>query len=172
METIVVSDTNILIDLIETGVLDQFFLLPVKVHTTDIVISEVKIPEQKAQLRTLIQTRCLIVKPFSSEEMTRLITFVNSRRKKSNLRIADFSVWQYAAENSYVLLTGDGNLRRLAAEDGVEVHGTIYIFDKMVEHNVLTPSLAAEKLELLYSINHRLPKSEIDLRIKLWRGSL
>ena len=35
MEIIVVSDTNILIDLIEAGVLEQFFLLPMKVHTTD-----------------------------------------------------------------------------------------------------------------------------------------
>ena len=47
MEIIVVSDTNILIDLIETGLLEQFFLLPMKVHTTDIVISEVTVPEQR-----------------------------------------------------------------------------------------------------------------------------
>ena len=103
METIVVSDTNILIDLIETGVLEQFFLLPVKVHTTDIVISEVKIPEQKAQVRTLVQTRCLTVKAFTPDEMAKLVVFVNSRRRIANLRIADFSVWQYAAENSYIL---------------------------------------------------------------------
>ena len=172
MEIIVVSDTNILIDLIEAGVLEQFFLLPMKVHTTDIVISEVTFPEQKAQVRTLVQTRCLTVKAFTPDEMLRLIDFVNSKRRRFNLRIADFSVWQYASENNYILLTGDGNLRKLAAEDGVEVHGTIYIFDKMVEHKAITPTIAADKLELLYSINHRLPKPEIDLRIEKWRGSL
>lgn len=172
MEIIVVSDTNILIDLIEAGVLEQFFLLPMKVHTTDIVISEVTVPKQKTQVRTLVQTRCLTVKTFTPDEMLKLFEFVNSKRRRCNLRVADFSVWQYAAENGHVLLTGDGNLRKLAAEDGVEVHGTIYVFDKMIEHKVLTPAIAADKLELLYSINHRLPKSEIDLRIKLWRGSL
>lgn len=172
MEIIVVSDTNILIDLIETGLLEQFFLLPMKVHTTDIVISEVTVPEQKAQVKTLVQTRCLTVKAFAPDEMLRLIDFVNSRRRRCNLRIADFSVWQYASENNYILLTGDGNLRKLAAEDGVEVHGTIYIFDQMVEHKVLTPAIAADRLELLYNINHRLPKPEIDLRIEKWRGSL
>ena len=172
MEIIVVSDTNILIDLIEAGVLEQFFLLPIKVHTTDIVISEVTIPEQKAQVRTLVQTRCITVKTYTPDEMIRLVNFVNSRRRKCNLRIADFSVWQYASESNYILLTGDGNLRKLASEDGVEVHGTIYIFDKIVEQKILTPAIAADKLELLYSINHRLPKSEIDSRIEKWRGSL
>lgn len=172
MEIIVVSDTNILIDLIEAGVLEQFFLLPIKVHTTDIVISEVTIPEQKAQVRTLVQTRCLTVKTYTPDEMLRLLNFVSSRRRKCNLRIADFSVWQYASESNYILLTGDGNLRKLASEDGVEVHGTIYIFDKMVEQKILTPATAADKLELLYSINHRLPKPEIDSRVEKWRGSL
>lgn len=38
METIVVSNTNILIDLIETGVLEQFFLLPGKIVVTGIGI--------------------------------------------------------------------------------------------------------------------------------------
>lgn len=65
-----------------------------------------------------------------------------------------------------------GKLKSISALDGVEVHGTIYIFDKMVELKVLTPVMAADKLELLYRINHRLPKSEIDQRIKLWRSSL
>lgn len=147
MEIIVVSDTNILIDLIEAGVLEQFFLLPMKVHTTDIVISEVTIPEQKAQVRTLVQARCLTVKAFTPDEMLRLFDFVNNKRRRCNLRIADFSVWQYASENNYILLTGDGNLRKLAAEDGVEVHGILYIFDKMVDHKVLTPAIAADKLD-------------------------
>lgn len=64
------------------------------------------------------------------------------------------------------------NDRNISALDNIEVHGILYIFDKMVEQKVLTPAIAADKLELLYSINHRLPKSEIDIRIKLWRGSL
>jgi len=60
-------------------------------------------------------------------------------------------------------------LRKLAIADGVEVHGTLYIFDKMVEHMILTPVAAADSLELLNQINHRLPKSEVDLRLKRWR---
>lgn len=39
MEIIVVSDTNIFIDLIEVGLLDKFFSLPWEIHTTDMIYS-------------------------------------------------------------------------------------------------------------------------------------
>ena len=169
MEIIVVSDTNILIDLIKSGLLEQFLSLPFEVHTTDMVIFEVTDPDQKAKVTTVIKQGYLKVKTFTSKEMLKLYAFVNSKRQKSNLSPADFSVWAYAADNNYPLLTGDGNLRKLAIADGVEVHGTLYIFDKMVEHMILTPVAAADSLELLNQINHRLPKSEVDLRLKRWR---
>ena len=172
MEISVVSDTNILIDLVDSGLLEQFFSLPMEVHTTDMVIFEVTDPDQKAKVTVVVQQGYLKVKTFTSQEMFSLYAFVNSKRQKSNLSPADFSVWQYAAENHYPLLTGDGNLRKLATTDGVEVHGTLYIFDKLVEHGIITPAQAADRLEALYKTNHRLPKSEVDIRLKRWRGNL
>lgn len=40
MEKIVVSDTNIFIDLISVNLLDGFFSLPWEVHTTDMIMKE------------------------------------------------------------------------------------------------------------------------------------
>lgn len=40
MGTIVVNDTNIFIDLISVDLLDEFFSLPIDIHTTDFVINE------------------------------------------------------------------------------------------------------------------------------------
>lgn len=171
METIVVSDTNILIDLVDIDLLEQFLLLPFGVHTTDIVIAEITVEEQKAAVLSVVEKASIKVKTYTPDEMLRLFSFISSKQQTYDLHPADFSVWQYSSENGYTLLTGDGNLRKAASADGVEVHGTIYIIDKMVEHQILAPTLAADKLELLYSINSRLPKSEIDLRIKLWRDS-
>jgi rRNA-processing protein FCF1 len=172
METIVVSDTNILIDLVDIGLLEQFLLLPFGIHTTDIVIAEITIEEQKAAVLSVIEKAGIKVKTYTPDEMLKLFSFISSKRRTYDLHPADFSVWQYSSENDYTLLTGDGNLRKAASADGVEVHGTIFLIDKMVEYQILTPTLAADKLELLYSINSRLPKSEIDLRIVKWRGSL
>lgn len=40
MQPLVVSDTNIFIDLWKIDLLDAFFQLPVEIHTTDFVINE------------------------------------------------------------------------------------------------------------------------------------
>lgn len=40
MKKIVVNDTNVFIDLLVVGLLEQFFLLPWEVHTTDFVMQE------------------------------------------------------------------------------------------------------------------------------------
>ena len=172
MEIIVVSDTNIFIDLIETGLLELFLQLPMEVHTTDIVIAEITVEEQKAAILTIAEKGCIKIKTYSPDEMLKLLNFINSKQRRYDLHPADFSVWQYSSENGYTLLTGDGNLRKAAQADGVEVHGTIYIIDILIENQLLTPSLAADKLELLYSINPRQPKPEIENRLKKWRGSL
>ena len=68
-----------------------------------------------------------------------------------------------------MLMTGDGKLRSAAKADGIEVHGILYIFDQFVEHQLLTPAEAADKLEELKLLNQRLPKSELDKRIEHWR---
>lgn len=172
MEIIVVSDTNIFIDLIGTGLLELFFLLPLEVHTTDFVIAEITVEEQKAAILSFIEKGSIKKKTYSPDEMLKLLSFIKSKQRIYDLHPADFSVWQYSSENGYTLLTGDGNLRKAAQSDGVEVHGTIYVIDKLVEHQLLTPSLAVDKLELLYSINPRQPKLEIEKRLKMWRGCL
>ena len=42
MEKIVVSDTNIFIDLISVSLLDGFFSLPWEIHNTDMIMKELK----------------------------------------------------------------------------------------------------------------------------------
>ena len=49
MEKIVVSDTNIFIDLISVNLLDGFFSLPWEIHTTDMIMKELK--DSKARFR-------------------------------------------------------------------------------------------------------------------------
>ena len=42
------SDTNIFIDLISVNLLDGFFSLPWEIHTTDMIMKELKDSNQKA----------------------------------------------------------------------------------------------------------------------------
>ena len=91
---------------------------------------------------------------------------------KSNLSLTDCSVWYYAKVNNYILLTGDRKLRKTSVYDGVEVHGVIYVFDSLVELEIVSRQVAVEKLQLLFSQNPRLPKEEIDKRINKWKAEI
>ena len=47
---VVISDTNIFIDLLNADLLDTFLKLPLEVHTTDFVINELR--EEQAEIIT------------------------------------------------------------------------------------------------------------------------
>ena len=69
MDIIVVSDTNVFIDLISVDLQEQFFLLPMEVHTTDMVVFEVKREGQDKVMADLIDKGRFKVKTYTSEEM-------------------------------------------------------------------------------------------------------
>lgn len=62
MEKIVVSDINIFIDLISVNLLDGFFSLPWEIHTTDMIMKELKDSNQKAVVDAFRQVVALLPK--------------------------------------------------------------------------------------------------------------
>lgn len=102
------------------------------------------------------------------QEMMELVNFQRKMHDMTNVSIQDCSVWAYAQDNDYTLLTGDSKLRKIAIKEGTNVRGILYIFDKMVEEKLLTPQKACEKIQLLRQLNGRLPSKEIEKRVCLW----
>lgn len=172
MEKIVVSDTNIFIDLISIDLLDGFFCLPWEIHTTDLVMKELKDSSQKGVVDAFRKRDRLKVKEFDGNEMMDLILMRKQALQSSNASIQDCSVWKLAKSLGCSLLTGDNRLRKVAQKDQVEVHGILYLFDKMLEHQVINHETAISRLQSLCSINSRLPKDEIVKRIELWEATL
>lgn len=166
MDTIVVNDTNVFIDLCSIDLLNQFFRLSQKIHTTDFVIDELKVEEQRTKVESFHQSGLLTVKVYAAEELLEVIEF--QQKQDTNVSIADCSVWLYAQKNQYRLLTGDNKLRKTAIKAGTNVSGILYVFDQLVEQNIITPQEACEKLNLLGNINHRLPDKDIIVRLKRW----
>jgi predicted nucleic acid-binding protein len=95
--------------------------------------------------------------------------FLLHSNANGNVSLTDCSVWHYALKNNYTLLTGDAQLRKKAIESNVTVKGIIYIFDLLVENQIITPQQAANKLSELKMINKRLPRKIIDERIGKWK---
>ena len=164
---IVVNDTNIFIDLHSIGLLESFFALPIKVHTVDFVINEITIKEQLDEVNKFVIQGNLNVQSFSPEELMEI--FLLHSTANGNVSLTDCSVWHYALKNNYTLLTGDAQLRKKAIESNVTVKGIIYIFDLLVENQIITPQQAANKLSELKMINKRLPRKIIDERIEKWK---
>ena len=172
MKKIVVNDTNVFIDLYEVGLLDEFFSLPWEVHTTDFVMLELLREGQHDTVARYKAEKRLIVPVFEAKEMLEIGNLFQQSLNKTNLSLTDCSVWYYAKVNNYILLTGDRKLRTTSAYEGVEVHGVIYVFDRLIELNVISRQVAVKKLQQLYSINSRLPKEEIEKRINLWKTEM
>lgn len=166
---IVINDTNIFLDLYDVDLLDAFFQLPVQVHTVDFVVDEIKRPAQLSVIQELISRGVLVVKDFSSANLVNLYQF--NIECGGNLTLTDSTVIYYALSMTDCrILTGDRQLRNRAEERGITVSGILYVFDQLVEHGLITPPKAAEKLEALFRINPRLPKREIEARLEKWQN--
>ena len=169
METIVVSDTNIFIDLIEIGLLDDLFSLPWEIHTTDLVMLELKDANQKQVVMEHKNKGDLHIKEYDTQEMLALARFHTEQGKTTKISFQDCSVLQYAKSGGYSLLTGDYKLRSVATKSQVDVHGIVYVIDKLVDGSLISKQNAASKLQELTKMNPRLPLPEIEKRIKLWQ---
>ena len=167
-EKIVISDTNILLDLLSQNILEDFFSLPCEICTTDLVIDEIVQPDQQKIIDSFVKSKKLEVVQFSSSEFSNITNlFVMN---PNNASLTDCSVWYYAKQTNGRLLTGDSKIRKSAEKDNVKVSGILYIFDNLIEYGILSEKEAADLLENLMKINMRLPKDECEKHILTWRN--
>ena len=166
-ERIVISDANVIIDLLSVSLLEAFFALPCEICTTDFVVSEITRPEQQKIIQKFVKSKKLGVVTFGADDIDQVVLLQS--KCSNNASFVDCSVWYYAKKVNGRLLTGDGKLRLAAEKDNVKVSGILYLFENFVEYGLLTAAEAAENLESLMMYNARLPKNECLSRIRKWR---
>ena len=93
-ERIVISDANVIFDLLSVHLLEVFFALPCEICTTDFVISEIERPEQQKIIQKFIKLKKLGVASFDFDEFSEILLLQSN--SKNNTSIADCSVWYYA----------------------------------------------------------------------------
>lgn len=166
---IIVNDTNIFIDLYSVGLLEDVCNLPYEIHTVDFVAAEIVEDGQRRVFEQLVFVGKIRVNSFSADEVLEIVA--EHSGVSGNLSIPDCSVCYYARKYQVPMLTGDRRLRKYAESQEIEVHGILFLFDEMVRYGVVSPYIAAAKLEELMQLNSRLPKTEISQRISHWRGN-
>jgi predicted nucleic acid-binding protein len=162
---IVINDANILIDLVKLELINAFSKLDFDLHTTDFILDELN-DEQRTPIVNLNSGKKLTV--IETIETTDFQGITTILEKSTGLSFEDCSVWYYSKKMSGILLTGDGKLRKQASKDNIEVRGIIYLFDVLLNQNLISFQEAVEKIKQLMLLNNRLPKKEIDKRIELW----
>ncbi len=165
---ILVNDTNIFIDLHSVGLLEEMCRLPYEIHTVDFVVAEIADADQRRIFDELVAQGGIFIDGFTADEVIEIVEEHSS--VSGNLSIPDCSVCYFARKHNVPMLTGDRRLRRYAEEQSIEVHGILFIFDELVRHDIISTSMAADRLEELFSINARLPKTEIRNRINRWKS--
>ncbi len=162
---VVISDTNILIDLIETEMLNVFFELPIEIITTDLVV-EYELDEIKSKIiyEAAKNSRIEILES-TAEQLKEIEKIFNEIR---GISLTDSQVFYFAIKKNAILLSGDGNLRKFATQNGLEVHGIIWVFDLLEKNKFTNKKFLAIKMRKLLENNPRLPKEECIRRIKKW----
>lgn len=172
MEKIVVNDTNIFIDLFNVDLLEEFFSIPWEVHTTRFVMLELQHEGQQEKVSAYQESGKLHIPNLGSRELTEIALLFQRYENQANLSFTDCSVWYYAKIHNYVLLTGDRKLRTASVFDGVEVHGILHVFDRLVDNGIISYQVAIERIELLYQTNPRLPQGEKEKRLLAWKAEI
>ena len=160
---LIITDSSVFFDIIKIQALPEFFALDFEICTTDFLKEEILESEQKEQIEMFIRSHQLTVFELSEKEIDEVETFKTKRFFKT---LIDKTVLWKAKQLKCPLLTGDAKLRNEATDQGITVHGSLWVIRMMVESKVVTANAGIEFLEKLKMWNDRLPLDEIEKLIK------
>lgn len=160
---LIITDVSVLFDLFRLKVLPEFFAMDAEICTTQFVYNEIVQQEQIAEFEMFERTKKLKVLNILADEMEEIIQFKLKRNLKS---IPDKTMLWKAIQLKCPLLTCDEKLRKEAKENGIEVHGSIWVLTELQRQHILSKQKTMDLLELLKIVNTRLPFDEMDKIIK------
>ncbi len=160
MRKVTIHDTNILIDLKDLSLFEQFFSLNFEFHTTDLAFNEIK--GLKKQEISILKSN-LKIKSFEADEFQKI---VEKEKEYTGLSIEDLSILDLSISLNGILCTGDKRLKNEAKRKNLETHGILWIIKQMVVEKKITSNMAIQKLEKLEKTNPRISKKEIEILIE------
>lgn len=159
---VLVSDTSVLVDFERGGLQKACFRLPFRFAVPDLLYGRELEPYAGKELIRL----GLTVEDLDSAGVMRALTY---RRRARGLSLPDCFALALAHTQSRILLSGDGALRRLAAEEAVECHGLLWLLDRMHDAAVVSSRELYDGLTAISRhLRCRLPKAEVRRRLTFY----
>lgn len=156
---LVVSDANILIDMEEGGLIEAMFKLP-----ETFAVPNVLFMEELVEHHPELPGHGLLVQELG--ELAVVETY-RLRQRYPNPSLNDLFALALAKQEACPLLTGDRNLRVAADQEGVELRGTLWLVERLVEEAIVTVEQAAEAYERMRATNRWLPWPEVAKQLKI-----
>ncbi|MCU0637897.1 MAG: hypothetical protein MUE87_04690 [Methanothrix sp.] len=149
-------------DLLSGELASDAFRLPWTFMIPDVILFELRLPYSwNLQGQGLVEAELSEVGVQKVEELVK-------KYPKHPGRLDLFAL-VLAIQESAVLLTGDGALRKAASNEGVEHHGTLWLLDAMVEEGTISGAKGCTSLELMLHAGRRLPKKDVLARMAAWK---
>lgn len=159
---VLVSDTSVLVDLERGGLQKACFRLPFPFAVPDLLYERELKPYGGKELIRL----GLAIEELDADGIALALAY---RQQTPALSLPDCFALALARTRSWILLSGDGALRRLATNESVECHGLLWLLDRMHD----TGSVSTQELyDGLTAISRhprcRLPKAEVRRRLTFY----
>lgn len=161
---LVVTDANIIIDLDAGGLLEDMFRLP----DIEFCVPDVLYVEELAEKYGVLPGLGLKVLPQSSEA----VAYVEQLRPRFKSPSSnDLFALALARTLKCALLSGDGALREAANAERVELHGTIWLMERLLMAGVIQVERVAGAYEAMKRDGSRLPWEETSAQVQRWRDA-
>ena len=161
MPLVLVSDTSVLVDLHRGGILEVALRLPYTFAVPDLLFERELRAWDGPSLEEYLTVLAL------DEDGVQLAT--GYRRADPRLSLPDAFALALAKSGSHTLLAGDASLRQMAATEGVECHGVLWVLDELGRSGVSPIGVIHAALTAIAEHPRcRLPRHEVRKRLDAW----
>lgn len=162
---VLVSDTSVVIDLDRGDLLEAAFAIGDEFVVPDLLF-ERELDGHLGERLLALGIRIASLDGVEVAHATRV------GRVDRRLSVADSFAFALAHGRQWTLLTGDGALRALAAGEGVEVHGMLWLVDRIEAGGICDhPMLHACLTKTAAHPRCRLPRREVEQRLRRYSGA-
>ncbi len=156
---LLISDANILIDFDVAGLLDQVFSLNYRYGTPDVLYYE----ELEAQHAHFLNQK-LEIMPLNAGMVQQVVALTKRYPPCSR---NDLFALVLAKHEKCILLTGDKALKKVAENEKLEVHGTLWLLEEIIKSNRLDPDITRQAIDRIKAAGRRLPWSALEHLVTL-----
>lgn len=165
---IVVSDSSCLIDLRKASMLDVLLRLPYEFLILNTLFEDELLKFTAAQKKALIRGGLKVI-DLPAEQVLRAQHII---REVPKLSVHDGFAFALAEQHKgCILLSGDDALRKLGARHSIEVHGVLWVFDRLHERRLASAANIVAVLRVfLDDMTVRLPRRELGAYVKRYES--